>query len=267
MIKSPKYSALPSGRHIRLRREQMIMWSVIAGFLGAGFIAGLYFGILEVNWHLFWLKPWWDGLFKDGWWPVYRHTAFRDIPEPAFATMGVMTLLAKPKYWGKKVGTVRLVTTPMILILLTFALGIAGTWLLNYGLPHAARTDLAWHSAGNLILGFAIGRVLHFLWAPVGATLQGHLLEGSADKAAAKHRVPAWVRLPLAPPVIRERFAHLYDRSLKTEGNVYDEDNGTAKRWLYALMVLVFVVITVIGLLGHYYAGTSHVIPFLPTTK
>lgn len=264
-VKQPKHVALPGGHHIHLRREQMILWSVIAGFLGAGFIAGLYFGILEVNWHLFWLKPWWDGLFKQAWWPTYRHTAFRDIPEPAFATMGVMTLIAKQKYWDKPVGNIRLAATPLLVIVLTFALGVAGTWLLNYGLPAAARSDLAWHSAGDLILGFAIGRVMHVLWAPVGATIQGRLLEGSADKASARHHVPAWVRYPLAPPVMRERFAHLYAKSRQVTGNAFT--SSTWRRYLIAVMVLVFIVVTVIGLLGHYYAGTGHSIVFLPTTK
>ena len=263
-VNQSKHVALPGGHHIHLRREQMLLWSVVAAFVGAGFVAGLYFGILQVNWHVFWLKPWWDNLFHEAWWPVYRHTAFRDIPEPAFATLGVMTLIAKQKYWDKPVGTIRLATTPVLVIILTFALGIAGTWLLNFAFGHPV---LQWHSAGNLILGFAIGRLMHVLWAPVGATIQGRLMEGSADKAAARHRVPLWVRYPLAPPVMRERFAHLYAKTIQVKGNLYDEGNAALRRWLIAVMVLVFIVVTVIGLLGHYYAGTGHSIVFLPTTK
>jgi hypothetical protein len=261
-VRKHKYGPLPDGKFIHLRREQMLLWGVIAAVIGAGFIAGLYFGILQVNWGIFWLKPWWDGLFREAWWPVYRHTAFRDIPEPAVATMGVMTLLAKPKYWAKKVGAVRLFLTPLLVIVLTFALGIGGTWVLNYAFGHPV---LQWHAAGNLILGVLVGHVMHAVWAPVGATIQGSLMEGSADKAAAKHRVPLWVRLPLSPPVIRERFAVMYGKALGVTGNFYEE-NTVLRRWLIGLMVFVFVVVTVIGLLGHYWAGTGHVIPFLPTT-
>lgn len=262
--KQETHIALPGGHRIRMRREQLILWGVVVAFLGAGFIAGIYFGLLQVNWGIFWLKPWWDNLFHETWWPVYRHTAFRDIPEPAFATLGVLTLLAKPKLWDKPVGTVRLVVTPPLVIILTFALGIAGTWLLNYAFPHPV---LQWHAAGNLILGFIVGHIVRFLWAPVGATIQGRLLEGSADKAAARHRVPVWVSYPLAPPTLRERFTHLYLKSLNVTGNLYDGGNATLRRWLIGLMVLVFVVVTVIGLLGHYYIGTGHSIVFLPTTK
>ena len=253
-------TTLPNGHRIHLRKTQMLLWGIVAGVLGASFVAGLYYGILQANWHIFWLKPWWDGLFHGAsWWPVYRHTAFRDIPEPAFAVMGIMTLLAKPKYWDKKVSTIRLVTTPFVLIVLTFALGIAGTWLLNFGLPEHARSVLAWHSVGNLLLGFAIAHGLRFLWAPVGATFQGHLIEAQVNKASAKGRVPLWVRWPLSPPVIRQRFSKLYT---KRDGvQLYDKTDS--HRWLVPLMSIVFTLVTALGIAGHYWAGTGHVIPFL----
>lgn len=263
-LKAPKHAALPDGRQIKFRSAQMLLWSVVAGFVGAGFIAGLYFGILQVNWGIFWLKPWWDGLFNgSSTWAVYRHTAFRDIPEPAFATMGVMTLLAKPKYWDKRVGTARLALTPLLIIVLTFALGIFGTWLLNFAFGHPV---LTWHSAGDLILGFLIGRILHATWAPVGATFQGQALENRADAAANRGRVPAWVWLPVMPPVIRERFSSMYKASRKVTGNLFQANHGPWRKVLVITMLAVFTLITVIGLLGHYYAGTGHVIPFLPTT-
>lgn len=266
----PAPTPLPSGRLIRHRKQQMLAWSVIAGFLGAGFIAGLYFGILQANWHVFYLKAWWDGLFSQSWWPVYRHSAFRDIPEPAFATMGVMTLLAKPKYWDRPVSNLRLVTAPVILVLVTFILGIGGTWLLHYGLPVNVRTVLAWHAAGNLILGFIIGRVLHAFWAPVGAALQGNLLDGSAERAARrslrahKRRIPLWVRWPLTPPVIREHFSSLFSESLESGKHGAEKKRRPVIRTvLITIMVLAAAAITALGVAGHYWAGTGHVIPWL----
>jgi len=267
-IKPHKYEALPDGRFIRLRTPQTIIWSVVAGLLGAGFIAGLYFGILEVNWHIFWLKPGWDGLFTNSWWPTYRHTAFRDIPEPAFATLGVYTLLAKPKYWEKKVATWRLAVTPPLVIVLTLALGVLGTYLLNYA-PWASNHDfstvVAWHSVGNLALGFLVGHIVRYIWLPVGATLQGRILEGGADKAAARRRTPLWVNLPDAPPVVRERFSKLYVASKGVVGDLYEHHAG--RKWMIFFMVLVFIVVTAIGIIGHYWVGAGHTFWLLPTTK
>jgi hypothetical protein len=259
---------LPNGHPIKFRPEQAIVWSIVLGFLFAGFAAGLYFGITQVNWHLFWLKPDWDGLFKYPWWETYRHVAFRDIPEPAFATLGVYTILAKPKYWVEKVATWRLALTPLAIIILIFALGVAGTWLLYFA-PwthnHDFSTVVAWHSAGNLVLGFVIGHFMRYLWQPVGATIQGRILEGRADKAANLHHVPLWVRFPVAPPAIRERFTGLYEKSLKVTGNLYDSNPWRAV--MIGAMVLVFVVITALGLLGHYWVGTGHMLSWLPTTR
>lgn len=258
---------LPNGKPIKFRPEQVIVYSIILGFLFAGFAAGLYFGITQVNWHIFWLKPDWDGLFHYSWWTVIRHTAFRDIPEPAFATLGVYTILAKPKYWAKHVATWRLAATPVLIIILIFALGIAGTYLL-YLAPWAHgrfESIVTWHSVGNLVLGFIIGHFMRYLWQPVGATIQGRILEGRADKAANLHHVPFWVRFPISPPPIRERFTMLYGKSLKVTGNLYD--SSPWRGVLIGAMVLVFIVVTVIGLLGHYWVGTGHMLSWLPTSR
>jgi hypothetical protein len=255
----PHYT-LVNGEHVHFRRTQMLLWSVIAGLLGAGFIAGLYFGILQANWHLFTLKPWWDGLFKQAWWPTYRHTAFRDIPEPAFATMGVMTLLAKPKYWKSRVSTWRLAYTPLLVIVLTFALGIAGTWLLNYAF---GRPVLATAHIGDLLLGFVVGKIMHFLWAPVGATIQGNILDDKADKAARTKKIPFAIRWPVLPPVIRERFADMYRASKQVAYNLFSEDHTTLRKWVVGGLAVVFTLVTALGLVGHYWVGTGHTIPFI----
>jgi hypothetical protein len=239
----------------------MIFWGVVCGLLGAGFVAGLYFGILEVNWHIFWLKPGWDNLFRNSWWPTYRHTAFRDIPEPAFATLGVYTLLAKPRV--KPVATWRIAVTPVAVIVLTLALGVLGTYLLNFA-PwthnHHVESVLQWQNVGDLVLGFAIGHAMRYLWQPVGATIRGRIMEAPVDRAANAHTVPKWVKRPVAPPVVREQFAKMYSKATAVKGNLYDHNRGRA--WLIGGMVFVFVVVTVIGLYGHYWVGAGHH-PFL----
>lgn len=267
-LEKHKYGALPNGHYIHARTVQTILWSVVAGLLGAGFIAGLYFGILEVNWHLFWLKPDWDGLFKNSWWPTYRHIAFRDIPEPAFATLGVYTLLAKPKYWEKKVATWRLAVTPFAVIILTLALGVLGTYLLYFA-PwahnHQFSNVVMFHALGNLALGFIIGHAMRYLWLPVGATLQGRILEGGADRAAARHRAPLWVKQPLSPPVIRERFTKLYEASKGVVGDLYE--HNTARKWFIFAGVVVFLVVTALGLTAEHWIALGHSISWLPTTR
>lgn len=247
---------LPNGKHIHFRRTQMLLWGVIAGAVFAAFMAGLYCTTTQLSYFGLSLKPAWDGLFKYPWWAVYRHTSFRDIPEPAFAVIGIMTLLVKPKYWDRKVSTARLVITPFVLILAVFALGIAATWALNYGLPPSVRSALAWHKAGNLLAGAVIAHLMRFLFAPVGAVIQKHLLEGSADRAAARKRVPLWVKLPDAPPTLRLRFSHMYARSRAVYGDLYRKN--AAKTWIIGTGIVFFTVVAVIGFISHYYFGTGH---------
>jgi hypothetical protein len=43
---------LLSGKTVRFRWEQSLVWSAVTGLLAAGFIAGLYDGILQVNWYI-----------------------------------------------------------------------------------------------------------------------------------------------------------------------------------------------------------------------
>lgn len=260
--------ALPNGRTIRSRREQMIVWSIVAGLIGAAFAAGLYFGITQVNWGIFWLKPHWDGLFKATWWATYRHEAFRDIPEPALATLGVYTMLAKPKYWAKKVPAWRVAVTPPLIVVLTFALGVLGTYLLNFAPwdhSHKVESVLQWQNVGDLVLGFGIGHLMRYIWQPVGATIQGRLLEPRADKAANAHKVPVWVKYPLSPPQIRERFSSLYVASKAVKGNLYE--SHPVRVWLISAGVLVFLAVTLLGFYGHYWVGAGHPAYFFHTTS
>lgn len=245
---------MPNGHHIRFRKTQTIYWGAAAAAIGALIAAGGYFGVLEVNWHLFSLKAGWDNLFSNSWWPVYRHTAFRDLAEPAFAVMGVKTLMAKQKYWGQRVSTLRLITAPFILIAMTFALGIAGTYILNYAFGHPVLTQ---GKIGNLLVGAGIGLVLHRFWAPIGATLQGMILDNTADRAANKHTVPFYIRKPLSPPVVRDRFMGMYRYSLKSPGeDVFTKDHTKARKWIVISIVFFAAVLAVLGFLGHYWVGT-----------
>lgn len=290
---------LLSGERVHGRLVQSLYWSAAAALLGAAFVAGLYDGVLQVRWYvhvgsfhleLFYLKGWWDGLFPYNWWPLYRHAAFRDIAEPAVATMAVKTLLASRKWWGVRVGNVRLLTAPLVVVFLTLGLGVLGVWLTDFALPavwawacsglghpgfKVSAHFLGKASASQLVLGFVIGQAVHRYWAPVGATLQGAFLDRAVDRRQAVvnraripmdravridlagwHIVPAWVRLPLSPPVIRERFAEMW------RGNA-DVKIRKGHGKVIALATVFVVLVTLLGLVGHYWAGAGHTVPYL----
>lgn len=290
---------LLTGDWVHGRLVQSVYWSAAAALLGAAFVSGLYDGILQVHWYvhvgsfyleLFNLKYGWDHLFPYNWWPLYRHAAFRDIAAPAVATMAVKTLLASRKWWDKRVGNARLLTAPLVVVVLTLGLGVLGVWLTDFAFPavwawacselghpgfKVSARFLGTLSASQIILGIVIGQVVHRYWAPVGATLQGASLDRAVDRrqaivgaagvstdealridAAGWRIVPAWVRLPLSPPVIRERFAEMW------RGNAAVKiRRGHGK--VIALATAFVVLVTLLGLVGHYWAGAGHTVPYL----
>lgn len=294
-------AVLLSGDRVHGRFVQSLYWSLAAGLVIAGFPAGLYDGVLQIHWYiwigsfhveLFYLKNWWDHLFSYNWWPLYRHAAFRDLAEPAAASMAVKTMLAGRKWWGVRVSNARVLTSPFVVLALIFGLGIIGVWLIDFSLPwawaHVASAvghpgfKVSAHFLGKLsvpqlALGlFVIGPVVHRYWAPVGATLQGAMLDRAVDRKqaivqraeidkdraveidrAGWHIIPAWVRLPLAPPVIRERFAEMWRGNAEVKVR-----RGHGK--VIALVTVVFVLITLLGLTGHYWVGSlHHSVPYL----
>lgn len=272
---------LPNGQPVRLRFIQSLIWTAVAGVLGACFIAGLYYLVLEQHWYIHAgrfnhgssLKLWWDngmGWITSGAWPLYRH-GLRDLGEPAAATMAVRTLLAKAKYWDVRVSTLRLVTAPLVLLAITLGMALGGIWLLDFGGPAAwAHIFTALHrpgyklhlgflatvSAGNLFLGFIIGQVLHRFWAPVGATLQGSMLDRAVDRAESHGRIPVWVRMPLSPPVIRERFATMYCQALP-------EQPGRTHRVVLSVAIFLITWITIAGAIAKFWIAHGHGFPYL----
>jgi hypothetical protein len=272
----PPKVIMVNGRPVRFRLEQMIFWSAIAAVLGSGFVAGLYFGVFQVRWtihgrQLFYLKPWFDsglGLFHSGNWVLYRH-GLRDLIEPAFAVMGIKTLLASPRHWNDRVAAWRLAVTPVALIALAVGLAAGGIWLLDFGLPHAWHwafgtqrvTAPPWiaHSSWQVIvLGAIMGYfVLHPLWAPVGATIQGRIIDRSVDRHKLGARIPLWATKPVSPPVVRERWwwTSAHDATVS-------ERDATSKV-LITIIVVVFVLVTALGLLAAHWIGLGHTVPYL----
>ncbi len=294
MTTAPDTPAVPehievNGKLIRFRWAQMTLWKVIAGFAGACFVAGLYFALLQVNWHvwigpvhfeIFNLKPWWDGLFSAKSWPLYRH-GLRDLGEPAAATVGIKSLLAPPAWWGVRIRTWQLLASPVLLAVVAIGLIAGGIWLINFGLPGAWHWTFGAYRLGGpawladssweqLLLGLCvIGPVLHRIWAPAGATLQGYQVDAAVDRALLTGREPRWVSLPVVPPVLRERFSwDLASQQRKQRGKIVHPSQlhvqpGRSTRVLVTTLVVLGVVFTLLGIIAKFWIASGHSIPFL----
>lgn len=274
---------LVAGKPVRLRFIQMIAGGLLVALCGAALIAGLYFNVLQVNWHvhiasvsfrIFYLKHWWDSTWVHlmgvtaG--PVYRH-GVRDLGEPAIATIAVKTIMAKAKWWGVRVGPVRLIATPFILLAVTIAMAVGGIWLIDFFLPGAwhsafggyyvqAPPGLSWLyrlSIEQLLLGLVIGLVLHRIWAPAGATLQGDLVDRSTDRSRLTGRTPLWVRHMPFVVQLRERWAWQMEHDTEVR------ERGKSPRWLITTMVIVMAYLVVTGFIAIHWVGTGHSFPYL----
>jgi hypothetical protein len=284
----PGHVPMPNGKPIRAYWVQTRAWALGAGLLAAAFVAGLYYGWWEVHWTfgglgISWdLKAWWDaGTWWPRWlghWALYRHTAFRDQLEPGIGTLIALTIVVRnAKLWQTRIGPARLVLTPPAILAVTIALGVLGVWLNYFGLPmawaHVASAvghpgftlDQYFRWAGKLSLftlawGVGMGFVLHRLWAPVGATLQGFAVDWLANRAHAAQRIPLYIKLPLSPPPARERFMRLYDDSDATTAVPVSD----AMKWLLFIFLVFVFLVTLLGLMGHYYVGVmGHTVPYL----
>lgn len=268
-----------NGKHIHFRFGQTLAWTTIVGLLGASFIAGVYLLGLETHWFfhagsLFWngwdFKHRWDYLFSFKSWTLYRH-GIRNLLEPALFVMAGKTLLAKPKYWGHQASSARLILTPPLLVVLATGLAVGGVWLLDFGLPElwrhlfgtyavTAPGAIANSSWQTILLGLLIGLVLHPIWAPVGATLQGFEIDRSVDKFRARtsDRLPLWVRFPLAPPVVRERFCNILETDTET-GNP-----SASRKWVLILVSVLIVLVTLVGVVAKFYLAKGNTLGFFP---
>jgi hypothetical protein len=260
-----------NGKLIKGRALQTVLWIGLAGVSGAALVAGWYFNLLQVNWHIHagsfyysWdhLKLWWDngmGFIHSPSWVLYRHP-YRDMGEPAVAVLFIKTLLAPRKYWNVRVGTPRLLLTPLACLVAAAILITGAVWLLDFGLPHlwpnAPVPAKGWET---FIFGIAIGQILHHLWGPCGATIQGALLDRSVDKNGTY--IPKWVRYPLMAPLVRERWSWMQ------EHNATRTIRKPLAKWI---MVLIWISIVlgayfiVTGFIGHFWVGVlGHSFPYL----
>lgn len=271
---------LVCGHPIKARTLQMFIWSAVVAACGAALVAGVYYNVLEMSWFGHTAKHWWDGgmgVIHAAAWPLYRH-GIRDYGEPAIATMAVKTYMAKQKWWNVRVGKLRLVTTPFAVFAVAVAGAVGAVWLADFGFPAAWRymhttfgvpasivaptlfEQHAWQTALTVTLGVCIGLVVHRIWAPVGAHLQGYYVERSVRRWA-DHGAdvwPLWVSYPLTAPVIRERFCEM-----ATGKSEMGERPGRSMRWVIGLVTLLTAYLVITGFIAHFWIGTGHSFPFL----
>lgn len=291
----PAQPVLWNGERIKGRWLQTRFWAALIGLLGVGLIAGLYFGIGQVDWfvhigpvhfQVFYLKPGWDaGTWWPSWighWADYRHYAFRDQLEPAIATVLVLSVLAGEKYWNYRLKAWQVAGLVIALIACAVVLGVCGVYLRDFGLPglwaHAAsglghpgyslRGAFAWAGKASLFTlawGALMGFALHKLWAPAGATIQGYWTDRLADGARTRNpeRPPWYVRYPFSAPVIRERISYLF-----THPKIQLAKPGRTGRWIIATVTFAVVLLIALGLLAKYGIGHGlHVTYLAPPPK
>ena len=231
-----------NGRRIHLRWVQQVAWSVVGAAIGAYMVSTVYYLVTQVKWPgtgghtVLYLKPAWDHLLPYKWWKPGRHD-YRDCYEAVFATLFIRSIIAKKKYWGHRVGWLRLATAPLVIFVAAFPIITLGIWLvdiLHLGPPGWLVTYQA------ILIGFVAAQVVHRIYAPVGNTVQLFFVEQAIP---GQHR-PRW---PL-PPVVRERYAWM------TECRVPVKDYGA---WF---TVLVSVMVTVLLFLAAYGAYIRWVI-------
>jgi hypothetical protein len=267
---SPALPAIPrhikvNGHRIHLRLVQQIIWWFVAANAGAYIIAAIYYLLTQVHWTsgghtVLYLRPGWNGLIKTSWWPVARHD-IRDVYEGVLATLFVKSLLANwKKFHGERVGAFRLITAPLLIVVAAAPIVIVGIWVVNFGapwiwhhtlhhrvlhlsvgLPQWLDTFLSTWNWQALIIGIIAGLVVHRLYRPIGNTVQLFFIERGVARARATGRIPLWVRRPISPPVVRERFAWIM------ENDVPVVKHGIWISIITPLMTLIFFLLALYG--------------------
>lgn len=234
--KAPKHIEV-NGHKIRLRFAQQIAWSVIFGTLALAAVAAVYYLLFETRYviaghQVVYLKPWWDSLgdrfVGSVHWVIYRH-GLRDILEGVFGKFLVQSLVAKwSKHPDQRLSWHQMLARGITLVILAVILSLAGVWLLSYGFPHIWHHAFGHHhvsvtdSTGflseydwpYLITGFIVGHILRAQWRPIGSTISLNFIEKAVTRSRETGRVPLWVKLPLMPPTVRERFSWIMDEKL-----------------------------------------------------
>ncbi len=272
-------------------RGQIITAGVLIGLI----VSGLYFGIIQVHWYLpfgpgwlqhgFWLKHGWDDttgawlsqhtwFINKGNWVWYRHNV-RDLGIPSLAIFGVMSIFTAANYSGKQYRGWRLLLSLVLFFAVFVVMVCAGTWLGLLAINHPGHVG-SFFAAHDFILwvtlGIIMSQVLHRLFGPVGASLQGKWVELAVDNWWRKGggEYPAWVRRNYIIPVTaRRRFDEIAQQDWMTgeaEKLIAAGPNVLSKLiwWAAGLILPAVIFFAALGFIGHFIVGTFGMhVPYL----
>ncbi len=290
-----------NGHPIKFRLVQALGWGTVVAAIGAAIIAGLYFNVLQVPWHMpfglfgldahYSLKAWWDGWNPMPWlgqWTLFRH-GYRNDGEPALATLFVLVLTASGGVAvGRKMGKFRMATGPLVLLIMAFLLITGSIWLQFYGLPHlwhhlfgtfrvapGGPWPKIWAVAETAAFGIIVGRLLKTYWKPIAGHLQASVMDREVDRywQGGGGDLPYWVRHPVAPPGLRETFCKIVAEDEASgeakelmAGTTTHTTRGKHHKLITVLLILgglLLAYLTVTGLIAHFYIGAGHSFPYL----
>jgi hypothetical protein len=238
---------LVNGKKIHLRFVQQIAWSVVGAAVGAYIVSALYYIITQVKYPgvgghtALYLKPGWDHLFSQSWWPAARHDV-RDVYEGVFATLLIKSIVSKRKYWGQKVATWRVATAPLVVALAALPVVALGIWFVDI---HHTTLPSSIHTYQAYLIGFVAAQVVHRVYAPIGNTVQLFFVE----EMVSRDWTPKW---PL-PPVVRERYAWI-----KEECGVLPEKHGNLARIVLPVMATGMLALAAYGAYIRFVIAKGH---------
>lgn len=208
-----------AGRRIHFRHMQGLLWLGIGGFSAVLVASGIYFGVTQNV-----LKPAWDGLFAQAWWPDDRHL-IRGLIEGIIAVPMIKWVASNwRKHWDEtSIGDLELTSRLLGFLIVAGALMILAVWVVTFGWSMVAHHSIHVHYVSPtkrtaeieaFAIGLAIGQATHWIWKPAARSIQLFFAEASVNTWNRVQAMPTWIRYPLTPPTFRQRVAWMHDNGI-----------------------------------------------------